>query len=152
MLTEPLLTRWPFNKLRNKALQLVMKHIHYEDESSRYIVIGGVDKVINKYTIHFYIQGIHRDRSRIYRYIYIYIYTARIHSSIIYIYIWSSYICLLLNLRDSYAPSIGQPFFTLATWIEDPHGVYFKKHLHRIHDILWVGEDGMKLQVSRHIY
>ncbi|XP_062154203.1 beta-amyrin synthase-like isoform X2 [Alnus glutinosa] len=82
MLTEPLLTRWPFNKLRNKALQLVMKHIHYEDESSRYIVIGGVDK----------------------------------------------------------------PFFTLATWIEDPHGVYFKKHLHRIHDILWVGEDGMKLQ------
>ncbi|XP_062155186.1 beta-amyrin synthase-like [Alnus glutinosa] len=44
MLTEPLLTRWPFNKLRNKALQLVMKHIHYEDESSCYIVIGGVDK------------------------------------------------------------------------------------------------------------
>ncbi|XP_062155606.1 beta-amyrin synthase-like isoform X3 [Alnus glutinosa] len=82
MLTEPLLTRWPFNKLRNKAVQVVMKHIHYEDESSRYIVIGGVDK----------------------------------------------------------------PFFTLATWIEDPHGVYFKKHLHRIHDILWVGEDGLKLQ------
>ncbi|XP_059456664.1 beta-amyrin synthase-like isoform X1 [Corylus avellana] len=82
MLTEPVLTRWPFNKLRNKALQLVMKHIHYEDESSRYIVIGGVDK----------------------------------------------------------------PFFMLSTWIEDPNGDYFKKHLARIHDILWVGEDGLKLQ------
>ncbi|KAG5569822.1 hypothetical protein H5410_059588 [Solanum commersonii] len=31
--TEPLLTRWPFNKLRNKALEVTMKHIHYEDEN-----------------------------------------------------------------------------------------------------------------------
>jgi hypothetical protein len=92
MLTEPLLTRWPFNKLRNKALQLVMKHIHYEDESSRYIVIGGVDKVINKYTIHFYIQGIHRDRSRIYRYIYIYIYTPHAYTPRSYIYIYDQVI------------------------------------------------------------
>ncbi|KAK7359692.1 hypothetical protein VNO77_01655 [Canavalia gladiata] len=36
--TEPLLTRWPFNKLiREKALQTAMKHIHYEDENTRYI-------------------------------------------------------------------------------------------------------------------
>ena len=44
--TEPLLTRWPFNKLRKKALEVTMKHIHYEDENSRYITIGCVEKVI----------------------------------------------------------------------------------------------------------
>ncbi|KAJ6945529.1 hypothetical protein NC651_000551 [Populus alba x Populus x berolinensis] len=42
---EPLLTRWPFNKLREKALDITMDHIHYEDESSRYITIGCVEKV-----------------------------------------------------------------------------------------------------------
>jgi len=43
---EPLLTHWPFNKLiREKALQVTMKHIHYEDENSRYITIGCVEKV-----------------------------------------------------------------------------------------------------------
>lgn len=46
LFTEPLLTRWPFNKLvREKALQVTMKHIHYEDETSRYITIGCVEKV-----------------------------------------------------------------------------------------------------------
>ncbi|KAF8400110.1 hypothetical protein HHK36_013406 [Tetracentron sinense] len=44
--TEPLLTRWPFNKLREKALQTTMKHIHYEDENSRYLTIGCVEKVL----------------------------------------------------------------------------------------------------------
>ncbi|KAK7243446.1 hypothetical protein RIF29_38242 [Crotalaria pallida] len=47
ILTEPLLTRWPFNKLiREKALQITMKHIHYEDKTSRYISIGCVEKVL----------------------------------------------------------------------------------------------------------
>ncbi|KAJ0802526.1 putative beta-amyrin synthase [Helianthus annuus] len=44
-LTEPLLNRWPFKKLREKALRTTMKHIHYEDENSRYITIGCVPKV-----------------------------------------------------------------------------------------------------------
>nr|E2IUA8.1 RecName: Full=Friedelin synthase; Short=KdFRS [Kalanchoe daigremontiana]ADK35125.1 friedelin synthase [Kalanchoe daigremontiana] len=45
--TEPLLTRWPLNKLiRERALKKTMKHIHYEDENSRYIVIGAVEKVL----------------------------------------------------------------------------------------------------------
>ncbi|KAG5569829.1 hypothetical protein H5410_059595, partial [Solanum commersonii] len=57
--TEPLLTRWPFNKLRNKALAVL---------------------------------------------------------------------CML------------------ACWAEDPNGSYFKKHLARIPDYLWVAEDGMKMQ------
>lgn len=47
LFTEPLLTRWPFNKLvRERALQVTMKHIHYEDENSRYITIGCVEKVV----------------------------------------------------------------------------------------------------------
>ena len=45
--TETFLTRWPLNKLvRERALQLTMKHIHYEDDNSRYITIGCVEKVI----------------------------------------------------------------------------------------------------------
>ncbi|KAF3627358.1 Beta-amyrin synthase [Capsicum annuum] len=79
---EPLLTHWPFNKLRNKALQVTMKHIHYEDENSRYITIGCVEKVL----------------------------------------------CML------------------ACWVEDPNSDYFKKHLARLPDYLWVSEDGMKMQ------
>ncbi|KAK7271592.1 hypothetical protein RJT34_27627 [Clitoria ternatea] len=47
MLTEPILTRWPLNKiLREKALQITMKHIHYEDENGRYIINGCVEKAL----------------------------------------------------------------------------------------------------------
>ena len=45
MFMEPFLNRWPFNKIREKALETTMKHIHYEDENSRYITIGCVEKV-----------------------------------------------------------------------------------------------------------
>ncbi|KAF9688909.1 hypothetical protein SADUNF_Sadunf01G0036800 [Salix dunnii] len=79
---EPLLTRWPFNKLREKALNKTMDHIHYEDESSRYITIGCVEK----------------------------------------------------------------PLDMLACWVEDPHGDYFRRHLARIKDYVWIGEDGIKMQ------
>ncbi|KAL8553431.1 hypothetical protein ACS0TY_001925 [Phlomoides rotata] len=44
VLTEPLLSRWPLNKLREKALDVTIKHIHYEDENSRYIAIGAAEK------------------------------------------------------------------------------------------------------------
>nr|UTU07507.1 oxidosqualene cyclase 3 [Ailanthus altissimus] len=79
--TEPLLTCWPFKKLRGNSLQVTMHHIHYEDEASQYITIGCVEK----------------------------------------------------------------PLFMLACWIEDPNGDCFKKHLARIHDYLWLGEDGMRI-------
>ncbi|GLT55102.1 hypothetical protein SLA2020_282510 [Shorea laevis] len=59
-----------------------MKHIHYEDENSRYIAIGSVEKVL----------------------------------------------CML------------------ACWVEDPNGDYFKKHIARIPDYIWVAEDGIKIQ------
>ncbi|KAK4588480.1 hypothetical protein RGQ29_019470 [Quercus rubra] len=82
VLTEPLLTRWPFNKLvREKALQVTMKHIHYEDEISRYITIGVVEKAI----------------------------------------------CML------------------ACWVEDRNGDYFKKHLARVKEFIWIAEDGIKM-------
>lgn len=35
----------------------------------------------------------------------------------------------------------------VACWTEDPTGEYFKKHLARIPDYLWVAEDGMQVQV-----
>ncbi|KAF2294418.1 hypothetical protein GH714_011243 [Hevea brasiliensis] len=45
--TEPFLTRWPLNNIiRKKSLEVTMKHIHYEDENSRYIDIGCVEKVL----------------------------------------------------------------------------------------------------------
>lgn len=44
--TEPLLNRWPFKKIRDIAIQKTMEHIHYEDENSRYITIGCVEKVM----------------------------------------------------------------------------------------------------------
>ena len=46
MFTEPLLTHWPFNKLREKALQQSIKHMHYEDESSRYMTFACGMKVL----------------------------------------------------------------------------------------------------------
>ncbi|XP_074308924.1 cycloartenol synthase 2 [Silene latifolia] len=44
---EPILLRWPGKRLREKALTTVMEHIHYEDENTRYICIGPVNKVLN---------------------------------------------------------------------------------------------------------
>ncbi|KAJ0076282.1 hypothetical protein Patl1_35145 [Pistacia atlantica] len=43
---EPILTSWPFKKFREKTLQITMNHIHYEDEASRYITIGCVEKAL----------------------------------------------------------------------------------------------------------
>ncbi|XP_027173656.1 lupeol synthase-like isoform X2 [Coffea eugenioides] len=43
---EPILLRWPFTTLREKALEKAMEHIHYEDENSRYFCIGAVEKVL----------------------------------------------------------------------------------------------------------
>ncbi|XP_019058308.1 PREDICTED: seco-amyrin synthase-like [Tarenaya hassleriana] len=82
-LTEPLLTRWPFNKLvRQKALETTMELIHYEDEIGRYLSGGcGV-----------------------------------------------------------------KSFSMLASWVDDPKGDYFKKHIARVPDFIWVAEDGMKIQ------
>lgn len=42
---EPILMHWPGTLLREKALNTAMHHIHYEDENTRYICIGPVNKV-----------------------------------------------------------------------------------------------------------
>ncbi|AQK68379.1 Cycloartenol synthase [Zea mays] len=44
---EPVMMHWPGSKLREKALETVMQHVHYEDENTRYICIGPVNKVLN---------------------------------------------------------------------------------------------------------
>ncbi|KAL0410335.1 UNVERIFIED_CONTAM: Lupeol synthase [Sesamum latifolium] len=43
---EPVLKRWPFSRLRDKALGTAMGHVHYEDKNSRYLCIGCVEKVL----------------------------------------------------------------------------------------------------------
>ncbi|WVZ78628.1 hypothetical protein U9M48_026309 [Paspalum notatum var. saurae] len=42
---EPMLNSWPVNKLREKSLRNLMKHIHYEDETTKYICLSPVNKV-----------------------------------------------------------------------------------------------------------
>lgn len=41
-----------------------------------------------------------------------------------------------------------QPLCMVACWADDPNGEAYKKHVARVKDYLWVGEDGMKMQVS----
>ncbi|CAL2244729.1 unnamed protein product [Prunus armeniaca] len=79
---EPLLKIWPFKKIRDNAIQFTIDQIHYEDENSRYITIGCVEK----------------------------------------------------------------PLMMLACWAEDPSGEAFKKHIPRVTDYIWLGEDGIKMQ------
>jgi len=44
-LAEPVLRLWPFSKLRDKAIEVAIRHVHYEDITSRYLCIGVVEKV-----------------------------------------------------------------------------------------------------------
>ncbi|KAJ7534662.1 hypothetical protein O6H91_13G104400 [Diphasiastrum complanatum] len=44
---EPILMHWPGSLLRQRALAKAIEHIHYEDENTRYICIGPVNKAIN---------------------------------------------------------------------------------------------------------
>lgn len=43
--TEPVMRRWPFNKIRGRALDKAIKYMRYGAEESRYITIGCVEKV-----------------------------------------------------------------------------------------------------------
>nr|WNA08417.1 lanosterol synthase [Cyclocarya paliurus] len=43
---EPLLKRWPFSWLRERAIKAAIGHVRYEDEISRYLCIGCVEKVL----------------------------------------------------------------------------------------------------------
>ncbi|CAA0395334.1 unnamed protein product [Arabidopsis thaliana] len=42
--------------------------------------------------------------------------------------------------------SVPKVFHMLACWVEDPESDYFKKHLARVPDFIWIGEDGLKIQ------
>ena len=50
---EPVLNCWPVNKLRERALKNLMKHIRYEDESTKYIGICPVNKVVHPHIMAF---------------------------------------------------------------------------------------------------
>ncbi|KAF6134633.1 hypothetical protein GIB67_038354 [Kingdonia uniflora] len=52
MFAEPVLTRWPLSKLRDKALKITMKHFHYNDENSRYFTLGCVEKKSDAFKKH----------------------------------------------------------------------------------------------------
>ncbi|XP_050208772.1 lupeol synthase-like [Mercurialis annua] len=45
--TESFSSRWPFNKLREKSVKIAMDHIHYGNESTRYINNGCIIKALN---------------------------------------------------------------------------------------------------------
>ncbi|KAL3522942.1 hypothetical protein ACH5RR_015776 [Cinchona calisaya] len=42
--TEPIMRRWPFNKIRERAMEKAIKYMRYGAEESRYITIGCVEK------------------------------------------------------------------------------------------------------------
>ncbi|XP_058113469.1 cycloartenol synthase-like isoform X1 [Magnolia sinica] len=44
---ESLIKHWPFSMLREKALRTAMEQIHYEDENTRYLCIGFVEKILD---------------------------------------------------------------------------------------------------------
>lgn len=44
---EPILNRWPVSKLRERALTNIMKHIHYDDEETKYVNICPINKALN---------------------------------------------------------------------------------------------------------
>ncbi|KAJ7000980.1 hypothetical protein NC653_011439 [Populus alba x Populus x berolinensis] len=46
-LSERHLKQWPFSKLREQALQEATKHIHYEDESTRYMINASIETSLN---------------------------------------------------------------------------------------------------------
>uniref|UniRef100_A0A0D9XRJ6 Terpene cyclase/mutase family member n=1 Tax=Leersia perrieri TaxID=77586 RepID=A0A0D9XRJ6_9ORYZ len=44
---EPVFNMWPMKKIRQRALSNLMDHIHYEDETSNYIGLCPINKVLN---------------------------------------------------------------------------------------------------------
>ncbi|CAL5040366.1 unnamed protein product [Urochloa decumbens] len=44
---EPMLNCWPVNKLREQALNNLMEHVHYEEETTKYICICPINKALN---------------------------------------------------------------------------------------------------------
>ncbi|XP_073101079.1 LOW QUALITY PROTEIN: cycloartenol Synthase [Elaeis guineensis] len=44
---EPIFMSWPGKKLREKALNTLLQHIHYEDENTQYVCYAAVNKALN---------------------------------------------------------------------------------------------------------
>ncbi|KAF2585301.1 hypothetical protein F2Q70_00036278 [Brassica cretica] len=57
---------------------------------------------------------------------------------------------LVLEVRKAVEALMSVVLCMLACWVEEPEGDYFKKHLARLHDFVWIGDDGLKFQVPCH--
>lgn len=110
--------KWPFSKLRHKALRTVMQHIHYEDENTQYICLGPVNKV----TSYSYLSCLY------------YFFSLIIDIKVEY----STYVILYVHMKV---------LNMVCCWVEDPNSMAYNYHLSRIKDYLWMAEDGMKMQV-----
>lgn len=44
-ISEPIITRWPFKKIRERGIQRAVELMRYSAEESRYITMGCVEKV-----------------------------------------------------------------------------------------------------------
>jgi len=55
-IVEPALTYWPLNKLRERALSHILEHIHYEDETTQYIGLCPVTKVLSSFPNTYFLQ------------------------------------------------------------------------------------------------
>ncbi|KAL6888525.1 hypothetical protein ACP4OV_009551 [Aristida adscensionis] len=44
---EPVLSSWPMNKMRERAMKNLMEHIHYEDENTQYLCVNSMSKPLN---------------------------------------------------------------------------------------------------------
>ena len=56
---------------------------------------------------------------------------------------------MFFNFWTFVTTELEQPLDMLACWVEDPNGDYFRRHLARIKDYVWLGEDGIKMQVGK---
>ncbi|KAL8484664.1 hypothetical protein ACS0TY_027095 [Phlomoides rotata] len=84
---EPLMRRWPLNKIRQKAVDKAIKHMRYHAEETKYLTNGCIEKSLQM----------------------------------------------------------------ICWWAHNPNGEEFKRHLPRVHDFLWLAEDGMKMQIKENL-
>ncbi|KAG1358657.1 putative Cycloartenol synthase [Cocos nucifera] len=53
---EPIFISWPGKKLREKALNTLLQQIHYEDENTRYVCYGSINKVSRKMALFLFLS------------------------------------------------------------------------------------------------
>lgn len=138
---EPLLLHWPGSNLREKALDIVMKHIKYEDETTQYICIGPLNKVNEGLLWVIFVSLFSLDRSKIQT-------VTIVNLTLLNSFTTYQVNCFSYTLFLNWPLEICKQMLNMiCCWVEDPNSEAFKLHIERIYDFLWVAEDGMKLKV-----